>query len=296
MDPGTDDIPVKSLIEEDTDDVIVNKDFADGFFSGRPKEGMIDDTRTTGVLRRPRQKRYMKLVVIVVLLSALILALNWEEWITQSSMFTLKTIEVHGCEVTSREEVIAWSGLQKGVRLGTIDGPVVAAQLKKQPFFRQVVVSRHYPSSVTIRVEERKPVAFIAIDDLHAMDADGIILPKLKKVRSYNLPVVTGIRAAVKTGSQIKAPGITPIRIFLHTAQLRYPALYFELSEIEYGKDALKIYMNSWPFPFLADPESPERSLVYLEAAVESFRKNPPGKRVREVEIRYDNKMIIRDK
>lgn len=238
----------------------------------------------------------MKLVVIGLLLASLILALNWDEWITQSSMFTLKTIDVQGCEITSREEVITWSGLKTGVRLGTIEGPAVAGQLMKKPFFRQVVVSKHYPSSVSIRVEERKPIAFVAMDDLHPIDADGIILPKLKTVRSYNIPIVTGIRAAVKTGSELKAPGVTAVRHFLETAQSRYPALYFELSEIEYAKDALKIYMNAWPFPFLADSEAPERSLVYLEAVMESFRKNAPGNRIREIDIRYDNKMIIRNK
>jgi cell division protein FtsQ len=293
--PGDDSKPV---IEEDTDDVIINKDFADGFYPGKKKSktGQMEVTRRTALLRHRRQKRYLKLIVIGLLLLILITALNWNEWITQSSIFTLKTIDVQGCEIADRTDVIQWSGLEKGVRLGIIDAQAVSERIQKQPLFKQVVISKQYPSTIQIRVEERKPVAFIAMDELHAMDGDGFILPKLKTVRSYNLPVITGIRAALKTGSELKAPGIAGIRRFLNIAQSKNPAMYFDISEIEYRKDGLKIYLNQWPFPFLIDPETPESGLLYIEAASDYFKKNPNGKKIKEIDLRYDNKMIIRNK
>ena len=296
--PDTDEFSSQPVIEEDTDDVIINKDFADGFYPGKrnDRHDSAELTRKTELIRQRRKKRYMKLVMIAVLLLTIITALNWNEWVTQSSLFTVKTIEVTGNDIADKTDIIQWSGIQKGERLGGIDAPVVAERISKQPLFKNAVISKHYPSTVQIRVEERKPVAFIAMDELYAMDSDGFILPKLKTIRSYNLPVISGLRAALKTGSELKAPGIKGIRKLLKTAQSVHPAMYFDISEIEYRKDGLRLFLNQWPMPFIIDPEAPERSLVYLDAASDYFKKNPPGRRIKEIDLRYEHKMIVRNK
>ncbi len=296
--PDTDEFSPEPVVEEDTNDIIINRDFADGFYPGMKKNSgeHAEKTAKAELIRRRRRKRHLKLLAIGFLLTAVITALNWNEWVTQSSLFTLKTIEVTGNEIADRSDILQWSGLEKGIRLGPIDSKGVAEKIQKQPLFRHVMISKHYPSALLIRVEERKPVAFVAMDELHAMDADGIILPKLKTVRSYNLPVITGLRAALKTGSELRAPGAASIRRFLLTAQNKNPAVYFDISEVEYRKDGLRVYLNQWPAPFLIDPESPERSLLYLEAASDYFKKSPPGKKIREVDLRYEYKMIVREK
>ena len=77
--------------------------------------------------------------------------------------------------------------------------------LRAVDWIRDASISRIWPNRIIVRVEERKPVAFIEIPSntgrvarVALIDADGIILEPPQR-SSFRLPVLTGIRAGETT-------------------------------------------------------------------------------------------------
>ncbi|MCU0245489.1 MAG: FtsQ-type POTRA domain-containing protein [Bryobacter sp.] len=103
-------------------------------------------------------------------------------------------------------------------------------------------ISRHWPNRITVRVQERIPVAFIQVpaEDGGAgafalIDEDGVILTPNSPAR-FNLPVVTGVRREEPEASR-KAR----IQRFLRMAKEMGPGVD-ELSEIDLAEgDNIKV-------------------------------------------------------
>ncbi|GEM_PF-1602300 len=297
--PETDETPVPQTASKkdgDSRDFIINRDFADGFYV-RETPPDNEQTSLTGRTHRTlMRRRLMKLLLLVFLIMILLTVLNWKEWVTESSLFTLKNIVVTNTILATREEVLQSAGLEKNARLGTINLEAVAERVKKNPLFRNVTVSRNYPSTVVITVEERRPLSFLIGQDIYAMDEEGVILPKLKPIRQYNLPVITGIRTAVKPGLRAQSNELKAILQFLKMAKDRTPALYFEISEINRQKDRTVLYLNTLPVALVADMNYPARTLLYMELVQQALKDGARLRDLREVDLRYDGQLVLRKK
>jgi len=94
----------------------------------------------------------------------------------QSPLLTAQDISVKGAETLDTTAVIEISGL-KGKSL--LDLPVDRAQarLAEIPQVKSVSISRSFPQSVTIRVEERTPAAYWVVNSReYVVDAEGFVL------------------------------------------------------------------------------------------------------------------------
>lgn len=292
--PETD---TNEFLKKDPERLIINRDFADGFY--------LDETsRKKHEKEKPpvdpeammRQRRHYKIAAVVLLGIACLLLLNWQDWVANSPLFTVQNIEVKGNFISTKDEIKQLADIPTGGRLAQVDVVKAAERVRLNPLFENVVVSRSYPSTVVINVEERTPVAFIASDQLYAVDRHGVIMPRLKPKLVYNVPVITGFAPALHPGKTITSEKIKAVLNFLQTARATDETLYYEISEINLTRDDFTLYLNNLSCAFKIDGQNFVRTVIYLSAAFQHFRQSGLGKDVRVIDLRFNGQILVRNK
>lgn len=105
-------------------------------------------------------------VVVLLVVAALIAA----------PMLSVHSVEVDGTSRVSAGEVRQAANVRDGASMLGVDTDAVAKQVAKLPSVASVDVSRSWPSTLTIEVTERKPVAWTRGqgDSVQLIDAYGI--------------------------------------------------------------------------------------------------------------------------
>lgn len=291
---GDDEPDTNELLKNDPDRRIINRDFADGF---RPDiEGETPEPgTTTTMLAAVRFSRGIKIATIVIELFFILLLINWQSWVMESPLFTVKSIDVRGQWLTTRDEILKLSELETGGRLSDVDVVATAHRVMRNPTFENVAVSRSYPSTIVITVYERRPVAFVTADQLYAIDRHAVVLPRLRPAQVYNLPVISGAGRSVHPGKRLAQKDVQSVLDFLAVVKSIDPAMYNEISEIMMRNDSYLVLVNSLSVPFRVNDRNLVRSAAYLTAAFRAFRqKDLRG--VREIDCRYDGHVVMIEK
>jgi len=124
----------------------------------------------------------------------------------QSPFFGVREINVIGVKRLTSEEVLALSGLTKGVNIFKANIKESAAKVALHPMVRDVEISRELPETVNITVAEREPIGLGAGDGYFVMISDdGYYLSKVTDLSTVNLPIITGLGLG-STGPGQKIP------------------------------------------------------------------------------------------
>jgi cell division protein FtsQ len=113
-----------------------------------------------GVLRRPASRKDRLLRTGILLGSVLIIAAV--AWILLfSPWLVLRTVTVHGTALVRWEDVEAAAQPALGTPLARVSERAVAERVASLPAVKQVTVSRQWPATLDIQVDERRPVLVI---------------------------------------------------------------------------------------------------------------------------------------
>jgi cell division protein FtsQ len=114
--------------------------------------------------------------------------------------FALTNIEVNGNRRVTRGEVLQWAGIHAPTSVWDVAPDLVRVRLQNHPWVRHVSVQRQFPHRLTIKIEERRPVAIVRLGELDYVDRSGRILGPLRDGDSPDFPVITGLEAARPSG------------------------------------------------------------------------------------------------
>ncbi len=149
--------------------------------------------------KKRRKKHYfLRLVVIVLLIVGVIMLLN-------SSVFNLKKIKVEGNNYFTSEQVIERSGAKVGTNLiFDIDKKDIEKALLKDPYVKEVRISRNLPGTLVITVVEREEAAAVPYADSFVItDEDGLVL-RTTEVEP-KLPLLIGLTIkSMETGKALE--------------------------------------------------------------------------------------------
>jgi len=114
-----------------------------------------------------------------------------------SPMFCIKdinNIEIEGAKRLSRSLVLEQSKVGPGASLLAIRPGQVERALMAHPWIAKAEVSRKWPHSLYLKIQERDPVALVQFgEDLLYADRQGMIFKPLSPGDPHNFPVITGL-------------------------------------------------------------------------------------------------------
>jgi len=135
------------------------------------------------LLGRSRRRRIIVVAVVVALAAGVFGLLH-------SPVFSARHVTVKGAPVLPRSEVLSVAGLENSPPLIDLDAAVIAARVERLPWVAKAAVKISWPSSVSIRLTERTPVADVKDAGRYAVcDPTGRVI-ELLGWRTHSLPVV----------------------------------------------------------------------------------------------------------
>ena len=124
-----------------------------------------------------------------------LVALYHQLW--TSPLFCIKDInhiEIEGAKRLSRSLVLEQSKVSPGASLLAIRPGQVERALMAHPWIAKAEVSRKWPHSLYLKIQERDPVALVQFgEELLYMDRQGMIFKPLSPGDPHNFPVITGL-------------------------------------------------------------------------------------------------------
>jgi cell division protein FtsQ len=113
-----------------------------------------------------------------------------------SAVLGVRSVDVVGAGVLSPDEVRAAAGVSAGRPMLRLDVDAVADRVRGLPPVHAVQVERSWPSTVTIRITERVPLAFAPVrDGVRLVDATGLEFATVA-ARPPGLPELPELRAS----------------------------------------------------------------------------------------------------
>jgi cell division protein FtsQ len=152
----------------------------------RFRQRLIEVRRTEG------RRRLRVLMVLACFLGVALF--GWA--LTRSPFLDVDHIRVSGTVHTMPADVTAASGVHTGLAMLDVDAGDAAARLRAVPWILSATVERHWPSTVSIAVVERAPVAAVpAKTGVAIVDRSGRVLA-LAPAAPPELPLLLGLPPA----------------------------------------------------------------------------------------------------
>lgn len=160
------------------------------------------------------RKNLLKVIGVILLLTFLMILLF------SSSLFSIKTIEVSGNVKLSDEKIISLSSLELYTNIFNFKKSNIVQNLKENAYIESVKVSRKYPSTVNIEVEEREAKYMLQFADSYVyINNQGYMLEISNE--KLELPILVGFTtdlSNIKAGNRINVDDLkkmnTVIKIY----------------------------------------------------------------------------------
>jgi len=141
--------------------------------TGRSDSGR-SDTGESGVRRSASVDVHARRRRLAVILAAVVGAASLAYLLLVSAVLGVRSVDVLGTDVLSADEVRAAAGVPAGEPMLRLDVGAVADRVRRLSPVLAVHVERSWPSTVTVRVTERVPLAFTpAAGGARLVDSEG---------------------------------------------------------------------------------------------------------------------------
>jgi len=111
--------------------------------------------------------------------------------------FRVREVEVEGSRKIPKETLVSLTAVEGMPNLFSIKLKEVVKRVESHPWVEQVRVRKVFPHTLTIQIEERKPMAILQLDELYYIDTKGEIFTPVGDRDDYNYPYVTGLTRRV---------------------------------------------------------------------------------------------------
>jgi hypothetical protein len=112
----------------------------------------------------------------------------------QNPYFSVQEVRVAGGRRVGGSEIIALTGLRRGMKMWKIDPKVIEEKVSRHPWVRRVLVRREFPQRIVIKVEEWVAEGIVVLGRLYYVNAEGFIFKEVAEGEKVDLPLITGLR------------------------------------------------------------------------------------------------------
>lgn len=171
----------------------------------------------------------------------------------RSPFFNLQQIVIEGNSLVSKQDLLALANVGPGTNMFQVPTSAVKKNILLHPLIEQVEVSSRFPSTLVIKVVERRPAAMIPVQNgFVVVDAQGLFLQRSDTWPKDRLPIISGVQlpSNLNLGQQIPNPGLLEGIKLLRSLPVDLQPLIGELycgnrdKLIMYTKDGLEIRLG----------------------------------------------------
>jgi cell division protein FtsQ len=255
---------------------------------------MSDMPANVPLARTAARKRWGIVLFLPLSLSLVVLVVLGSQW--RDSLRTERVV-VEGASILPVKDVLTLASIKPRAKMTAIDLYDVRARLLTQPFVKSATVNRLYPGTVVIQIEERKPIGLLSGGQIRYVDADGMILPYVNSAVTVDIPAISNIDGmqGAEIGKVFAAKEMTEAIGILKTAQAVDSSMYHFISEVDMqnGRDIVLFSSDVVVQIFLGRGEIPKK-LVTLHAFWNTIAKTADVDRVKSLDLRYDDQVIVK--
>jgi cell division protein FtsQ len=204
--------------------------------------------------RRASELKYLRMIGWLargVIAAALLIFATWggrevlRRFLWENGDFLIKELDVRTDGPLPRNEIITMAGALEGVNIFTVNLSEAHRHLSECPQVEEVEIRRELPNRLSIRIRERKPVAWLAdtdkgeapnTDNAFLLDGDGNLMrPGIVASSAHSLPVIYGspIRD-LRPGTRVENEGV---RNALDLLRLNRGSTRFDVTSIDIAHD-----------------------------------------------------------
>jgi len=176
-----------------------------------PKKTERRTTRRAVAKRSIRRNADSIVSTLFAIAVACVAAYAFYTYVNESTYFRVKTVKVMGVNLVDPNEVVAASGITSEDNILLLPAAEIRAKVDAMPYIERCRVTRVFPDMVSIYVEERIPVATLALRNQYfEIDANLNVLHKLDPREPHTGPLVTQVPGlgTVEPGAHLTQPSL----------------------------------------------------------------------------------------
>ena len=170
-------------------------------------------------------------------------------------------------------------------------------KLVTNPFIKDVSVKRIFPSTISVSLKEKRPLAFVISKKNYLLSYSKELLPMPEQIRVYDLPTITGIKnieSRLKKKESIAE--LDKIVDILYSLQKPDIDLYYEISEIYYRNNDMSIlYLYDKAIPVYMNNTGLEETLFRFKQFLAYSKSSNFLKKIKYINLCYKNQVIIKE-
>lgn len=228
----------------------------------------------------------ISIVLISLVLVAVISLLAFVGYHKVKKIFLLSKVDVAGCKRISAPRVIALAGIDGQTSLLFLDSSSIKRAIEKNPVIKVLDITKQYPDTLKITIEERKPLMLIKIDtSLYEISKDGYIIGN----DNFSLPVLSEFPLNEGT----RQTNTSLLYILKTVGECENAKVLDAISEIEYSEKEIIIYPRILKAKILINHEADCEKLQKLYMAMVSLASKE--EKVKRLDFRFETLIVERE-
>jgi len=248
-------------------------------------------------MKKKSTDHFYKIIVIIGICIIIWASFSWS---AQNNIFTIDQVIVNSNTSHMDGNYIAYAEALKNLEMWNINLDSVAINIEQEPFVKAVRISRKFPSTIRIDINEREPIAIINHNPIVCIDRDAVLLPSIENIFSLPVPILTNfisdeksIALGEKTSSETLESAIDILSLMLH----RYPVLYSNLSELRLtNENEFELILQDEPTRIYLGKQNIQNKLAILKEFEEVIQGSKQLTDYLYLDLRYVNQVITRER
>jgi len=142
--------------------------------------------------KRYPQEKNKSIGVWLFLIFLLVMGAVVVRYVYTAPYFKVKEVRVKGAGRLSETTILGWAGVPLEKCIFGVNLRRISRRIESRPRVKKAKISRSFPSTIVIEVEERQPFVYLLCDKvLWEVDEEGTVLGEVDILR--DLAVITGI-------------------------------------------------------------------------------------------------------
>lgn len=138
---------------------------------------------------------FFKYLIVIIILTIVVISI-WQLniYITTSPYFALAEVELIGNKHLNQKKIMEIGDIFIGENIFKINIDNLEKRLLKNPWIKEVELTRRLPRYLKIKIVEKNPVAIVFDNLWYFVENDGSIIKDISPDEYQSLPFITGIK------------------------------------------------------------------------------------------------------